>query len=64
MTNNNGHTLITVRANGKCHPAMRFADGFVVIQCNCPGSKNGSLANRAVKVADGHESANCRAKEV
>lgn len=53
---------ITVRASGKCHPALDFGYGQPMIVCSCPGSKNGSLANRATKVADGHDSANCQIK--
>lgn len=51
---------ITVRAAGKAHPAIQFADGFIMVVCSCPGSKNGKLANMAVKIADGHEVSNCR----
>ncbi len=56
---------VTVRASGKCHPAIEYfgadgkSNGFIVI-CNCPGSKNGSLASSARKIADGHEAVNCR----
>lgn len=51
---------ITIRANGKCHPAIQFKDGSFMPVCNCPGSQNGRLANVSRKVADGHETANCR----
>lgn len=51
---------ITVRAAGKCHPAIQSKDGWIMVVCTCPGSKNGSLANKAVKVADGHDKVNCR----
>jgi hypothetical protein len=51
---------ITVRASGKCHPAVQTESGFVILVCTCPGSKNGKLANVATKIADGHDKANCR----
>lgn len=51
---------ITVRAGGKAHPALQFANGYIMICCRCPGSQNGRLSNVAVKVADGHEAVNCR----
>ena len=50
---------ITVRANGKCHPAVE-QNGFIMLCCSCPGSRNGRLANCATKVADGHDKANCQ----
>lgn len=56
---------VTIRANGKAHPAIELFDangrstGFIPC-CNCPGSKNGSLANSAKKIAEGHEKSNCR----
>lgn len=61
----NDFRKVTVRANGKCHPAVEVwvdgkKQGGVLICCNCPGSKNGSLTNKASKVSDGHEAANCR----
>jgi len=59
MTNKTKTTDITVRANGKCHPAVQFEDKYFMIVCACPGSKNGSLANRATKIAEGHQAANC-----
>lgn len=52
-------TNITIRANGKCHPAVQFKDGFIMTTCKCPNSKNGRLVAQAVKIADGHEKANC-----
>ncbi len=51
---------ITVRANGKCHPAIEYPTGFVAIVCRCPGTQNGSLIARSVKVADGHDAVTCR----
>ncbi len=53
-------TKITVRAAGKCHPAIQFKDGGIMIVCRCPGSQNGSLANSARKIAEGHDAVNCR----
>ena len=50
---------ITVRANGKCHPAVQHPGGAIMISCRCPNSQNGRLANVATKVADGWEKANC-----
>jgi hypothetical protein len=56
---------VTVRANGKSHPAIELFDangkstGYIVC-CRCPGSQNGSLANSARKIAEGHEASNCR----
>lgn len=58
MTN---QTKITIRANGKCHPAI-VVDGMVMVCCQCPGSQNGQLARAGRQVADGHERANCRIK--
>lgn len=55
---------VTVRANGKCHPAFaNYYDGkFAGYQllCSCPGSKNGHLANKCTFVADGFDAKNCR----
>ena len=51
---------ITVRANGKCHPAVQFPEGFIMIVCRCPGSQNGTLVKKCTKVAEGHDAVNCR----
>ena len=51
---------ITVRASGKCHPAVVHPIYGVIIKCSCPGSKNGSMALTARKVADGWEKVNCK----
>lgn len=51
---------VTIRAAGKCHPAIQFKDGSFMVVCRCPGSQNGRLANAAVKIADGHDAVNCR----
>ena len=51
---------ITIRVNGKCHPAIQFQSGDFMVTCNCPGSKNGALAARAGKISDGHDTVNCR----
>ena len=50
---------VTIRANGKAHPAIEIAPGQYLLCCKCPGSRNGQLANQATKVAEGHEAANC-----
>lgn len=56
---------VTIRASGKTHPAMEWIDedgrsvSFTCC-CRCPGSQNGSLANSARKIAEGHEAANCQ----
>lgn len=50
---------ITVRGNGKCHPAIMHSRYGMIITCSCPGSQNGSLAHRVHKVCDGHEKVNC-----
>ena len=50
---------VTVRANGKAHPAIMISEDFFMIVCRCSGSKNGSLAKRAVVIAEGHEKCNC-----
>lgn len=51
---------ITVRANGKCHPAIEHPTYGMIVTCRCPGSQNGQLNNTARKVAEGHEQVNCR----
>ena len=52
---------ITVRANGKCHPALfDNVTNTVTVVCNCPNSQNGVLTSRATKVADGYAKVNCR----
>lgn len=53
---------ITVRANGKCHPALHDERYGMRVICNCPGSQNGTLNNTARKVADGFDKVNCRKK--
>lgn len=50
---------ITIRANGKAHPAWMHSRYGVMVACSCPGSQNGQLENRARKIADGWEAANC-----
>jgi hypothetical protein len=58
------NTDITIRSNdGKCHPAIDDGLGWIVI-CRCPGSQNGTLAAKAVKVADGHAKSNCQKRKV
>jgi hypothetical protein len=50
---------VTIRANGKAHPAIELSPGQYLLCCKCPGSRNGQLARQATKVAEGHEAANC-----
>ena len=50
---------ITVRGNGKCHPAIMHSRYGLIITCSCPGSQNGSLAHSVRKVCGGHEKVNC-----
>ena len=50
---------ITIRANGKAHPAWMHNRYGIIPACSCPGSQNGQMANRARKVADGWEASNC-----
>lgn len=52
-------TPITVRGNGKCHPAIMHSRYGLIITCHCPGSQNGSLVHRVRKVCDGHDKVNC-----
>lgn len=55
--------LITVRASGKCHPAIEHPTYGIIVTCRCPGSQNGTLNNTARKVADGIEKANCQIRK-
>jgi hypothetical protein len=49
---------ITVRGNGKAHPARATKFGFMM-SCSCPGSQNGRLEKACRKVADGWAASNC-----
>lgn len=55
---------VTVRkGSGKAHRALQYPNGSVSCVCGCPGTQNGSLANRAAIIAQGWERSNCRKTE-
>lgn len=55
------YVRITVRANGKCHPALLdTVTNDVQIVCSCRNARNGVLASSARKVGDGYALVNCR----
>jgi len=51
---------VTIRANGKSHPALLINGNFLLLVCSCPGSQNGKLAKTAKIVCEGFEESNCR----
>lgn len=50
---------VAVRASGKVHPAIKFADGSIMVCCSCPGSRSGKLNNMA-RVVGSIDLVNCR----
>jgi hypothetical protein len=56
----NTEKKVTVRANGKCHPALLLSGNYLMLVCSCPGSQNGKLAKTAKIVCEGFEESNCR----
>lgn len=41
------------RSGRKLHSAVKYATGYIVITCGCPGTQNGSAANKAQFFAHG-----------